>query len=52
VYGYIGAPLQGKFFQKAVSAVDEGVPNGPSIFAYLVFRPGRASVEGITRPIH
>jgi hypothetical protein len=32
-------------------ATDEGMPNGPSIFAYLVFGPGRASVEGITRPI-
>jgi hypothetical protein len=24
---------------------------GPSIFAYLVFGPGRASTEGITRPM-
>jgi hypothetical protein len=24
--------------------------NGPSIFAYLVFGPGRTSNEGITRP--
>jgi hypothetical protein len=23
---------------------------GPSIFAYLVFGPGKASTEGITRP--
>jgi hypothetical protein len=23
---------------------------GPLIFAYLVFRPGRAPTEGITRP--
>jgi hypothetical protein len=31
--------------------VDEGMPNGPSIFAYLVFGPGGTSVEGITRPM-
>jgi hypothetical protein len=28
---------------------DEGMSNGPSIFAYLVFGPGGTSVEGITR---
>jgi hypothetical protein len=32
-------------------ATDEGIPNRPSIFAYLVFSPGETSVEGITRPI-
>jgi hypothetical protein len=31
--------------------IDEGMPNGPSIFAYLVFGSGRAFVEEITRPI-
>jgi hypothetical protein len=31
---------------------DEGMPNGPSIFAYLVFGPGGTTAEGITRPIH
>jgi hypothetical protein len=31
-------------------ATDEGMTNGPSIFAYLVFGPGRTSPEGITRP--
>jgi hypothetical protein len=28
------------------------MPNGPLIFAYLVFDPGGTTVEGITRPIH
>jgi hypothetical protein len=32
-------------------ACDEGMPNRPSIFAYLVFGPGRTTSEGITRPI-
>jgi hypothetical protein len=27
------------------------MPNGPSIFAYLVFGPGGTSVEGIARPM-
>jgi hypothetical protein len=31
-------------------ATDEGMTNGPSIFTYLVFGPGRTSTEGITRP--
>jgi hypothetical protein len=31
--------------------VDEGIPNGPSIFAYLVFGPGETYVEGIARPM-
>jgi hypothetical protein len=31
-------------------ATNEGMTYGPSIFAYLVFGPGRASTEGITRP--
>jgi hypothetical protein len=31
--------------------VDEGMSNGPSIFAYLVFGPGGTSVEGIARPM-
>jgi hypothetical protein len=30
-------------------ATDEGMKNGPSIFAYLVFGPGRTSTEGTTR---
>jgi hypothetical protein len=29
---------------------DEGMTCGSSIFAYLVFGPGRASIEGIARP--
>jgi hypothetical protein len=31
-------------------ATDEGMTYGSSIFAYLVFGPGRASTEGIARP--
>jgi hypothetical protein len=31
-------------------ATDEGMINGPSIFAYLVFGLGGTSTEGITRP--
>jgi hypothetical protein len=31
--------------------VDEGMPNRPSIFAYLVFGPGGIIVEGVARPI-
>jgi hypothetical protein len=30
---------------------DEGMTDGPSIFAYLVFGPGGVSVEGIARPM-
>jgi hypothetical protein len=30
---------------------DEGMTNGPSIFAYLVFGPEGTSVEGIVRPM-
>jgi hypothetical protein len=30
--------------------LDEGMTCGSSIFAYLVFGPGRASTEGIARP--
>jgi hypothetical protein len=32
-------------------ATDKGMPNGPLIFAYLVFGPGGTTTEGITRPI-
>jgi hypothetical protein len=31
-------------------ATDKGMTCGSSIFAYLVFGPGRASTEGIERP--
>jgi hypothetical protein len=34
-----------------VTVVDEGMPNRPSIFAYLVFGPGGITVKGITRPM-
>jgi hypothetical protein len=30
---------------------DEGMTNGSSIFAYLVFGPGRVSLERLSRPI-
>jgi hypothetical protein len=30
---------------------DEGMINGPPIFAYLVFGPGRVSYERLPRPI-
>jgi hypothetical protein len=32
-------------------ATDEGMINGPPIFAYLVFGPRRVSLEGLSRPI-
>jgi hypothetical protein len=32
-------------------ATDKGMPNRPSIFAYLIFGPGGITVEGITRPM-
>jgi hypothetical protein len=31
---------------------DEGMTNWPSIFAYLVFRPRRDIVEGISEPMN
>jgi hypothetical protein len=31
--------------------IDEGMTNGPPIFAYLVFGPGRASHGRLSRPI-
>jgi hypothetical protein len=30
---------------------DEGMTNRPPIFAYLVFDPGRASQERLSKPI-
>jgi hypothetical protein len=36
---------------KEVSPGDEGIPNRPSIFAYLVFGSGGITVEGIARPM-
>jgi hypothetical protein len=32
-------------------ATDEGMTNGPSIFAYLVFGPRKTSAEEIARPM-
>jgi hypothetical protein len=37
--------------KKKKKALDEGMTNRPSIFAYLVFGPGGITVEGIARPI-
>jgi hypothetical protein len=31
-------------------AIDEGMTNGPPIFAYLVFGPGGGSLERLLRP--
>jgi hypothetical protein len=32
-------------------ATDEGMTNGPPIFAYLVFGPGRVSLKRLSKPI-
>jgi hypothetical protein len=32
-------------------AIDEGMTNRPSIFAYLVFGPEEVTVKGVARPI-
>jgi hypothetical protein len=32
-------------------ATDEGMTNRPSIFAYLIFGPGRVSLERLSRPM-
>jgi hypothetical protein len=34
-----------------VTLVDEGMTNGPPIFAYLVFGPRRISLEWLLKPI-
>jgi hypothetical protein len=36
---------------RAASIADEGMTNGPPIFAYLVFGPGKVSLERLSRPI-
>jgi hypothetical protein len=33
------------------SLIDEGMTDGPPTFAYLVFGPGRVSLERLSRPI-
>jgi hypothetical protein len=38
-------------YPRHLGATDEGMPNGPSIFVYLVFGPKGTSAEGIARPI-
>jgi hypothetical protein len=35
----------------ALSLSDKGMTNRPSIFAYLVFGPGKVIVEGTARPV-
>jgi hypothetical protein len=34
-----------------IKTIDEGMTNGLPIFAYLVFGPGRVSLERLLRPI-
>jgi hypothetical protein len=34
-----------------LSHTDEGMTNGPPIFAYLVFGPGKVSLERLLKPI-
>jgi hypothetical protein len=38
-------------YPRHAGATDKGMTRGSSIFAYLFFGPGRASTEGIARPI-
>jgi hypothetical protein len=38
-------------YPRHLGATDEGMPNRPSTFAYLVFDPGGITVEGITKPM-
>jgi hypothetical protein len=35
----------------SINLSDEGIPNRPSIFSYLVFGPGGIAVEEIARPM-
>jgi hypothetical protein len=35
----------------SVFIADEGMINGPPIFAYLIFGPGKVSLERLLRPI-
>jgi hypothetical protein len=37
--------------KKLIKPTDEGMTNGPPIFAYLVFGSGRVSHERLSRPI-
>jgi hypothetical protein len=38
-------------YPRHLGATDEGMTNGPPIFAYLVFSSGRVSLERLSRPI-
>jgi hypothetical protein len=44
---HLGTPLRNTM----EAHVDEGMTNGPPIFAYLVFGPGRVSLERLLRPM-
>jgi hypothetical protein len=49
----LSVQLVEELFTQAISAIaaDEGMTNGPSIFAYLVFGPGRVATEGKMKPM-
>jgi hypothetical protein len=38
-------------YKLKLNPTDEGMTNGPSIFAYLVFQPRRDIIEGILKPM-
>jgi hypothetical protein len=46
----VGVPAIVFDYPRHSGATDEGMTCGPSIFAYLIFGPGRASTEGTARP--
>jgi hypothetical protein len=46
--------IESRYVPKMVhvsTTIDEGMTNGPPIFAYLVFGPERVSLERLSRPI-
>jgi hypothetical protein len=47
----VGVPAIVSDYPRHLGATDEGVTHRSSILAYLVFGPGRASTEGMARPI-
>jgi hypothetical protein len=49
LFGKVGSRKSSKIIMR--NTADEGITNGPSIFAYLVFGPGEVIVEGAARPI-
>jgi hypothetical protein len=44
-------PVIIRFAPNPTKHIDEGIPNRPSAFAYLVFGPGGITVERIARPM-